>query len=110
MNSQAISSIKEREDAFERIGEALDFLDIQKFTPDCGSSVMKSAEQANGGAIQNPLSSTSATLQRGYASSQTLHDDSDRIEAEIPSELITSCVATLLMLQVKKERSKATYT
>ncbi|GFZ02984.1 trypsin family protein with PDZ domain-containing protein [Actinidia rufa] len=61
---QAISSIKEREDAFERIGEALDFLDVQKFTPDCGSSVMKSAEQANGGAIQNPLSSTSATLQK----------------------------------------------
>ncbi|PSS10124.1 Protein ALWAYS EARLY like [Actinidia chinensis var. chinensis] len=101
---QAISSIKEREDAFERIGEALDFLDIQKFTPDCGSSVMKSAEQANGGAIQNPLSSTSATLQKGYASGQTLHDDSDRIEAEIPSELITSCVATLLMVQMCTER------
>ncbi|XP_057512836.1 protein ALWAYS EARLY 2-like [Actinidia eriantha] len=101
---QAISSIKEREDAFERIGEALDFLDIQKFTPDCGSSVMKSAEQANGGAIQNPLSSTSATLQKGSASSQTLRDDSERIEAEIPSELITSCVATLLMVQMCTER------
>ena len=63
---------------------------------------MKSAEQANGGAVQHPLFSTSETLQRGHASSQTLQDDSDRIEAEIPSELITSCVATLLMVQVKK--------
>ncbi|XP_057499350.1 protein ALWAYS EARLY 3-like isoform X3 [Actinidia eriantha] len=100
---QVISSIKEGEDVFEKVGEALDSLDKQKFTPDCGPSVMKSAEQANGGAVQHPLFSTSETLQRGYASSQTLHNDSDRIEAEIPSELITSCVATLLMIQVCAE-------
>ncbi|PSS24589.1 Protein ALWAYS EARLY like isoform 2 [Actinidia chinensis var. chinensis] len=100
---QVIASIKEGEDVFERIGEALDSLDKQKFTPDCGPSVMKSAEQANGGAVQHPLFSTSETLQRGYASSQTLHNDSDRIKAEIPSELIASCVATLLMIQVCAE-------
>ncbi|GFY91930.1 similar to ALWAYS EARLY 2 [Actinidia rufa] len=62
---QVISSIKEGEDVFERMGEALDSLDKQKFTPDCGPSVMKSAEQANGGAVRHPLFPTSETLQRG---------------------------------------------
>ncbi|KAL7235191.1 hypothetical protein ACSBR1_018644 [Camellia fascicularis] len=102
---QAMSSIKNGEDPFKRIGEALDSFDTQKFTKDCGGSVLKSPEQVNGGIVhQCQVSSTSETLQRGFASGTKLHNDSDGIEAQIPSELITSCVATLLMVQMCTER------
>ncbi|KAL7205231.1 hypothetical protein ACSBR2_018211 [Camellia fascicularis] len=102
---QAMSSIKNGEDPFKRIGEALDSFDTQKFTTDCGGSVLKSPEQVNGGIVhQCQVSSTSETLQRGFASGTKLHNDSDGIVAQIPSELITSCVATLLMVQMCTER------
>lgn len=95
---QAMSSIKEGEDAFERIGEALDAFDKRKLTPNCGLAV-------NGDVFEHEFSSsTSETLQKGYASATKLHNDNEKIEEEIPLELITSCVATLLMVQTCTER------
>ncbi|KAA8536869.1 hypothetical protein F0562_029347 [Nyssa sinensis] len=98
---QALSSMKEGEDAFMRIGEALD----SKFSPDSGLLIRRSPEQVNGVACQHQLSSS--TLEPpliGHVSGPKLHNDSDRIEAQIPSDLITSCVATLLMVQMCTER------
>lgn len=92
-----MSSIKEGEDAFERIGEALDAFDKRKLTPNCGFEHEFS-------------SSTSETLQKGYASATKLHNDNKKIEEEIPLELITSCVATLLMVQVREDICNADYT
>ncbi|XP_058224285.1 protein ALWAYS EARLY 2-like [Rhododendron vialii] len=95
---QAMSLIKEGEDAFERIGEALDAFDKGKLTPNCGLAV-------NGDIVEHRLSSsTPETLQKGYASATKLHNDSEKIEEEISSELITTCVATLLMVQTFTER------
>lgn len=92
-----MSLIKEGEDAFERIGEALYAFDEGKLTPNCGLAV-------NGDIFEHKLSSsTPETLQKGYASATKLHNDSEKIEEEIPSELITTCVATLLMVQVREE-------
>uniref|UniRef100_A0A5B6ZU57 SANT domain-containing protein n=1 Tax=Davidia involucrata TaxID=16924 RepID=A0A5B6ZU57_DAVIN len=102
---QAMSSMKEGEDAFMRIGEALDSLNKRKFSPDFGASVMRSIEQVNGVAYQHQLSSfTLEPPPIGHVSGPMLHNNSDRIEAQIPSELITSCVATLLMVQMCTER------
>ncbi|KAL6964765.1 hypothetical protein U1Q18_035822 [Sarracenia purpurea var. burkii] len=103
-----MSLTKEGEDAFEKIREALDSFDKRKSRSDCGSAdsaLMKCVEQVNGDGVQHPLSSTSVNLQSVDASSTKLHKDSDIIEAKIPSEVITSCVATLLMVQVTKKRS-----
>ncbi|KAG5541502.1 hypothetical protein RHGRI_021357 [Rhododendron griersonianum] len=95
---QAMSLIKEGEDAFERIGEALDAFDKGKLTPNSGLAV-------NGDIGEHKLSSsTPETLQKGYASATKLHNDNEKIEEEIPLELITTCVATLLMVQTFTER------
>lgn len=81
--------MKEGEDAFSRIGVALDSLGWQKPTPDSGST------------RQHQLTNTSSEpLLIGGASVPVFHHDSDASEAQIPSELITSCVATWLMIQV----------
>ncbi|XP_024039003.1 protein ALWAYS EARLY 2 isoform X5 [Citrus clementina] len=73
---KAISTVKEGEDAYTKIGEALDHIDKRQLTSDPRVSVIRSPEQ----------------------------DVSDKNEAQIPSELITSCVATLLMIQTCTER------
>ncbi|XP_052297498.1 protein ALWAYS EARLY 2 isoform X6 [Citrus sinensis] len=73
---KAMSSVKEGEDAYTKIGEALDHIDKRQLTSDPRVSVIRSPEQ----------------------------DVSDKNEAQIPSELITSCVATLLMIQTCTER------
>lgn len=91
-----MSSINEGEDAFERIGEALDASDKRKLMQNSGLAV-------NGDIVEHKLSFTPETWQKGYASPAKLHNDSEKIEEEIPSELITSCVATLLMVQVRRE-------
>ncbi|KAM7469552.1 hypothetical protein LguiA_007735 [Lonicera macranthoides] len=76
---QVFSSVKEGEDAFSRIGVALDSLGRQKPTPDSGST------------HQHQLTSTSPELSLiGGASIPVFHHDSDSSEAQIPSELITS--------------------
>ncbi|KAM7469480.1 hypothetical protein LguiA_007663 [Lonicera macranthoides] len=88
-----LGQLKEGEDAFLRIGVALDSLGRQKPTPDSGST------------RQHQLTSTSPKLSLiGGASVPIFHHDSDLSEAQIPSELITSCVATWLMIQMCTER------
>ncbi|GLT50448.1 hypothetical protein SLA2020_239340 [Shorea laevis] len=73
---KAISSVKEGEDPYTRIGEALDTVDKRQLTSDVRMPVVKSAEQ----------------------------EASEKSEEQIPSELIKSCVATLLMIQSCTER------
>ncbi|KAM7473884.1 hypothetical protein LguiB_021127 [Lonicera macranthoides] len=87
------SSVKEGEDTFSRIGVALDSLGRQKPTPDSGST------------RQHQLTSTSPELSLiGGASVPVFQHNSDSSEAQIPSELITSCVAMWLMIQMCTER------
>ncbi|XP_075658523.1 protein ALWAYS EARLY 2 isoform X6 [Castanea sativa] len=100
---QAFTLRKEGEDAFVRIGETLDSIDNQS---DSGVPVIRSQQLVNGGlGNQNQLSSCKAEpLFASDASGAKPCNDSDENEARIPSGLITSCVATLLMIQTCTER------
>jgi hypothetical protein len=93
---------KEGDDVFTRIGEALDSIDNQQLTSDSRVPVVRSQQQVNGSlGNHNQLTSySSEPLLTSDVSGAKLCHDSDGNEAQIPSELITSCVATLLMIQV----------
>ncbi|KAK6130488.1 hypothetical protein DH2020_035746 [Rehmannia glutinosa] len=73
---QAITSLKSREDTIEKIEEAIDYVNDQLPSDDSGMSMTLDRKMAN----------------------------ASEIEAQIPSELITKCVATLLMIQKCTER------
>ncbi|KAG4111557.1 hypothetical protein ERO13_D13G111100v2 [Gossypium hirsutum] len=85
---KAMSSTKEDEDAFMRIVEVLDSIDKLQFTPDIRMPVIKSAEPENG----------SISYQKHLVSRLPQNNE------QVPSELITSCVATLLMIWTCTER------
>lgn len=93
---------KEGEDAFVRIGQALDSFDNQQLTSDSRVPVIRRQQQDTGSLGNHSQMSfyTSEPLVTSDASVKRLCNDSDEIEAQIPSELITSCVAALLMIQV----------
>lgn len=95
--------MKEGEDAFTRIGEALYSMSGCQLASDAGVSVMRYSNQVNGSlGHENHLTTcTSEPLVTGHQSHLKSHDVSDTNELKIPSELITSCVATLLTIQVK---------
>ncbi|XP_044482758.1 protein ALWAYS EARLY 2 isoform X2 [Mangifera indica] len=88
---KAMSSRKEGEDAYIRIGEALDRLDKRHLISDSGVQI-RSPEQVNGTlSHHNQFVTSTAEL-------------SNKNETQIPSELITSCVATMFMIQTCTER------
>ncbi|XP_059437111.1 protein ALWAYS EARLY 2-like isoform X2 [Corylus avellana] len=103
---QAFTLKKEGDDVFTRIGEALDSIDNQQLTSDSRVPVVRSQQQANGSlGNHNQLTSCSSEplLTSDVSGTKPCHD-SDGNEAQIPSELITSCVSTLLMIQTCTER------
>ncbi|KAI3459287.1 hypothetical protein Pfo_015950 [Paulownia fortunei] len=73
---QAMSSLKGREDTIEKIEEAIDYVNDQLPSDDSSLAVAPDAKSTN----------------------------ASNIEAQIPSELISKCVATLLMIQKCTER------
>lgn len=100
---QAFSTKKQGEDAFVRMREALDSID-KSLAPDPRVLVNRSQEQQANGNLghqnQQLNSCMEETTHTSDSSGLTLHTDSEKNEAQMPSELITSCVATLLMIQV----------
>ncbi|XP_057962765.1 protein ALWAYS EARLY 2-like isoform X2 [Malania oleifera] len=103
---QAISAIKEGEDAFARIGEALNSLSKRQITSDSGVSVVRSPDPVNGSLPHHNQSTSCASesLPTSHVSGLQLDNNTDKNEVQVPSELITSCVATLLMIQTCTER------
>ncbi|XP_031260660.1 protein ALWAYS EARLY 2 isoform X2 [Pistacia vera] len=103
---KALSSIKEGEDAYIRIGEALDHIDKRQFISDSRVPVIRSPEQVNGSLSHHNqfVSGAAEPLLTSYASGPKFQDGSNKNETQIPSELITSCVATMLMIQTCTER------
>ena len=101
-STQAFTLKKEGDDVFTRIGEALDSIDNQQLTSDSRVPVVRSQQQVNGSlGNHNQLTSCSSEpLLTSDVSGTKLCQDSDGNESQIPSELITSCVSTLLMIQV----------
>lgn len=73
---QAIASLKSREDTIDKIEEAIDYVNDQ--LPSCSSLLPVASDPKPTNALD--------------------------MEAQIPSELITKCVATLLMIQKCTER------
>lgn len=102
---QAISSLKEGEDAFTRIGEALDLINDQQLTSDVKLLGVTSPEKVNGSLVPNNQSNACPSEINQVSGSKPCTTDADKIETQIPAELITSCVATLLMIQVRSKRS-----
>lgn len=100
---QALSLTKEDEDAFEKIGQALDSINHQQLAPKSRLPVIKCQDQVNvNGSFchhNHPTYCVSEPLLND-PSGPKLHNYSDKFDTEIPSELITSCVATLIMIQV----------
>ncbi|KAK7337778.1 hypothetical protein VNO77_18365 [Canavalia gladiata] len=102
---QALSSTKEGEDAFTKIGQVLDCVDYRQLATNSSLPVIRSQEQVNRSFdYHNRSSSYSSKPPPNVASGQKLHNDSDKVDTQIPMELITSCVATLIMIQTSTER------
>ncbi|KAJ6397535.1 hypothetical protein OIU77_018530 [Salix suchowensis] len=102
---QAISSMKEGEDAFARIGEALDSVDRSHSVSESRTQMIRSQEEANTGLChQNQLIPSTPEPQVNSSVSGPQSNDSEKNETAIPSELISSCVAALLMIQTCTER------
>ncbi|XP_061337996.1 protein ALWAYS EARLY 2-like isoform X2 [Gastrolobium bilobum] len=102
---QALSLTKEGEDAFTRIGQALDSIDHQQLAFKSRLPMIRSQEQVNGSFYHHNRSTCCASDPLlNDASGPKQHNDSDKADIEIPSELITSCVATLIMIQTCTER------
>ena len=97
---QAVCSLKEGDDAFVRVGEALDF-PISRNPEPCVNSRQVHADSGPGNSVSqettSPCLSEPTTL--GTLGSRP-QISSDSNGTHYPSELITSCVATLLMIQV----------
>ncbi|XP_074303215.1 protein ALWAYS EARLY 3-like isoform X2 [Silene latifolia] len=87
---KAMSSMRKGEDAYGRIGEAFDACKAERVTDCRMSPVMISSDTAQGGLTpQNAIASSSSTA---------------ACDLQVPSELISSCVSTLLMIQTCTER------
>ena len=98
---QAISSMKEGEDTFVRIGEALDSMDRRHLGSEYRVQMIRAPEGVSGGLrLQNQLILSTSEPQVNSNASRPQSNDSDKTETVIPSDLISSCVAALLMIQV----------
>ncbi|KAF3585602.1 hypothetical protein F2Q69_00032360 [Brassica cretica] len=84
------------------IQEALDM--VGKHQP-LRSSVVKHEEHANGGVEHHQNPSPSSDASKPVANNDFISQDgSEKNEAQMPSELVTSCVASWLMIQMCTER------
>ncbi|KAI5566423.1 hypothetical protein BDE02_13G018800 [Populus trichocarpa] len=102
---QAISSMKEGEDTFVRIGEALDSMDRRHLGSEYRVQMIRAPEGVSGGLrLQNQLILSTSEPQVNSNASRPQSNDSDKTETVIPSDLISSCVAALLMIQTCSER------
>ncbi|XP_060966819.1 protein ALWAYS EARLY 2 isoform X8 [Cannabis sativa] len=101
---QAFSLCKEGEDAYLKIREALDSMDNKLMTSESRALTNKPHEQVNGTSVHRYSLIKSEPVITGDSSASNLRTDSDKSEAKVPSGIITSCVASLLMIQTCTER------
>ncbi|KAL2942037.1 Protein ALWAYS EARLY 2 [Bienertia sinuspersici] len=102
----AMSIMKEGEDAFGRISDALDTNGKAECATNCRKSMLMSSNKVRGSfPCQNPSTSCTSESQlacNGFGVQSVIGFASNDIQ--LPSKLITSCVATLLMIQTCTER------
>ncbi|XP_004495723.1 protein ALWAYS EARLY 2 isoform X2 [Cicer arietinum] len=104
--SQAWSqATKGGEDAITRIWQSFNSIDSQQLSSKYRLPVIRSQGQANGSSYHHNQSTYRASEPLSNdASGPKLHKDADGDDIDIPSELITSCLATLAMIQSCTER------
>ncbi|KAK9161504.1 hypothetical protein Syun_007845 [Stephania yunnanensis] len=105
-----MSSLKEGDDdAFLRVGESLESVHNQNSVTDFGivGARCLSSQDSVHGSVAQPDSTNSWKLEQNAAvdaSNPKANDACGLGELQIPSELISSCVATLFMIQTCTER------
>ncbi|XP_015573347.1 protein ALWAYS EARLY 3 isoform X2 [Ricinus communis] len=103
---QAMSSLKKEGSNIE---EAIDFVNNQLSADDLSTSAVRSSIPANSvhSTVASQDQSSSCTTNLGpnsHAPETDMDHSPEQSEAQIPSEIITQCVATLLMIQKCTER------
>ncbi|KAK9136957.1 hypothetical protein Sjap_007551 [Stephania japonica] len=106
---QAMSSLKEGDDPFYRVGKSLGSVNNQNGVTDSGIVAERclSSQDSVHGLMAHPDSTNSCMLESNAAvdaSNPKSNDACGLGELQIPSELISSCVATLFMIQTCTER------
>ncbi|XP_059668464.1 protein ALWAYS EARLY 3 isoform X2 [Cornus florida] len=101
---QAMSSLKGGGNTIERIEEAIDYVSIRLPLDDSCMLAMRTSTPADHGNLASQDKLTSCTLNSLHSPDPKLKTASDETDAQIPSELISHCVATLLMIQKCTER------
>ncbi|CAN6926808.1 unnamed protein product [Brassica oleracea] len=101
---KAASSVKEGEDGIKLIQEALDM--IGRYQPLRSSIVKQEEEHANGSIEHHHHNPSPSDAPKRMANNDFISQDglAEKNEARMPSELITSCVATWIMIQMCTER------
>ena len=97
-----MSSLKGRGNSSERIEEHIDYISNQIPVDDSCMPAVRPSTPAYpvNGILNSPDRLISCTLNSLHPHDSKLNSSSDKNEVQIPSELITHCVATLLMIQV----------
>ncbi|KAE9598128.1 putative transcription factor MYB/SANT family [Lupinus albus] len=103
---QGLSWMKEGEDGFMKIGKTLDSINHEPLATNSRLPVIRSQDQVNGSFDYHNRSifCSAEPLPNDDVPGPKLHHDSVKVDTQIPSELITSCVATLIMIQNCTER------
>ncbi|KAF7144937.1 hypothetical protein RHSIM_Rhsim04G0219400 [Rhododendron simsii] len=103
---QAITSSKAGGNTFERIEDAIDFVSNRlSFDDSCLLGMRHTtADTSRGSSASHDLLTSCCTSNSMHSTGPEFKNVLDRNEAQIPSELISHCVATLLMIQRCTER------
>ncbi|XVE65643.1 hypothetical protein DITRI_Ditri08aG0016500 [Diplodiscus trichospermus] len=107
---QAMSSLRKEWKSFERIEDAIDFVNNQLSMDDFSvpvprsSTPIDSVRSSTVTSLSQPTASVSHPLATSNIPDMKLQHLSDQDDLRIPSDLIAHCVATLLMIQKCTER------
>ncbi|XP_058209241.1 protein ALWAYS EARLY 3 isoform X2 [Rhododendron vialii] len=103
---QAITSSKAGGNTFERIEDAIDYVSNRlSFDDSCLLGMRHTAaDTIRGSSASHDLLTSCCTSNSLHSTEPEFKNVLDRNEAQIPSELISHCVATLLMIQRCTER------
>ncbi|KAH7842107.1 hypothetical protein Vadar_001558 [Vaccinium darrowii] len=103
---QAITSSKAGGNTFERIEDAIDYVSNRlSFDDSCLLAMRHTAADAiRGSSASHDLLTSCCPSNSLHSTGPDLKNVLDRNESQIPSELISHCVATLLMIQKCTER------
>ncbi|KAF5194006.1 Always early [Thalictrum thalictroides] len=106
---QAMSSVKEGEDVYTKIEEAIDSTTSRDFRVDCSLRARKSLNPSDPGHHDLPCQNQeTAGMAKQTMADETIdlevNSASEVMKLQMPSALISSCVATLLMIQTCTDR------